>query len=421
MALDLRPTPPEALPFLFEDRHRALAEVLRRLSVETLAPAEDAHARAEAAALTDVRPAPEPAGDRAQALARTLADAGVLGLAVPEAFGGVAVGRPDDLDVRSLCLAREHLAWASGLADTTFAMQGLGTYPITRFGTEAQKQAVLPDGGLGRAARRLRPHRGRGGLGRRRHGLPRHARTATAGASTGRRPSSPTPGSPGPTWSSPPPSRGTRRPPAPSWSSPATRASPSPSASSPPPTTRSGRCASTAAGSPRAASSGRSGQGLKIALSTLDVFRTTVAAAALGLARRALDEATHRALARRQFGRPLADRQQVQAYLAESAVELEAARLLTYRAAWHKDTVGGRVTRPSAMAKLFATEAAQRIVDRAVQLHGGTGVLRGVTVERLYREVRALRIYEGTSEIQRLVIAGDLLREAGEAGEPEPR
>ncbi len=420
MALDLRPTPPEALPFLFEDRHRALAEVLRRLSVETLAPAEDAHARAEAAALADGHPAPEPAGDRARALARTLAGAGVLGLAVPEAFGGVAVGRPDDLDVRSLCLAREHLAWASGLADTTFAMQGLGTWPVTRFGTEAQKRSVLPAVARGEQ-------------------LAAFALTeAEAGSDVGAMACRATQDGDG--W---------RLDGEKTFISNAGIAGPHVVFATTEPGNKKAACAFLVhAGDPGftvaepllAAADhplgtlrfdgcrlpadrllGEPGQGLKIALSTLDVFRTTVAAAALGLARRALDEATHRALARRQFGRPIADHQQVQAYLAESAVELEAARLLTYRAAWHKDTVGGRVTRPSAMAKLFATEAAQRIVDRAVQLHGGTGVLRGVTVERLYREVRALRIYEGTSEIQRLVIAGDLLREAGEAGEPEPR
>ncbi|MCB9529358.1 MAG: acyl-CoA dehydrogenase, partial [Myxococcales bacterium] len=153
---------------------------------------------------------------------------------------------------------------------------------------------------------------------------------------------------------------------------------------------------------------GAEGEGFALAMATLDVFRTTVGGAALGMARRALDEAIDRALARRQFGRPIFDQQQVAAYLADSATELDAARLLVFRAAWLRDTRAGRVSAEVAMGKLFATEAAQRIIDRAVQIHGGLGVTRGSVPERLYREVRALRIYEGTSEIQRVVIAAGL-------------
>jgi len=156
---------------------------------------------------------------------------------------------------------------------------------------------------------------------------------------------------------------------------------------------------------------GGEGEGFKIAMTTLDTFRPTVGAAALGLARRGLDEAISYARRRVQFGRPLSEFQATQMKLAEMATELDAARLLVYRAAWKKDTEAGRVTLESAMAKLFATEAAQRIIDAAVQIHGGTGVVRGSVVEHLYREVRALRIYEGTSEIQKLVIAGQLLKE----------
>jgi acyl-CoA dehydrogenase len=155
---------------------------------------------------------------------------------------------------------------------------------------------------------------------------------------------------------------------------------------------------------------GAEGEGFKIAMSTLDTFRPTVGAAAVGLAWRGLDEAVSYAKARVQFGRPLAEFQATQMKLAEMSTELDAARLLVHRAAWKRDTEGGRVTLESAMAKLFATEAAQRIIDAAVQIHGGTGVVRGSVVEHLYREVRALRIYEGTSEIQKLVIAGQLLR-----------
>jgi acyl-CoA dehydrogenase len=156
---------------------------------------------------------------------------------------------------------------------------------------------------------------------------------------------------------------------------------------------------------------GLPGQGMKIALATLDVFRTTVGAAALGLARRALDEALERVKSRRVFGRMLAEFQLTQARLADMALAVDAAALLVYRAAWVKDSAGGRVTREAAMAKLFATESAQQVIDSALQLFGGTGVVSGVVVERLYREIRALRIYEGTSEIQKLVIADSLLRE----------
>jgi acyl-CoA dehydrogenase len=155
---------------------------------------------------------------------------------------------------------------------------------------------------------------------------------------------------------------------------------------------------------------GAEGEGLKIALSTLDLFRSSVGAAACGIGARALQEAATYATRRRQFGSALSEFQTTRIALADMATELDAARLLVYRAAWTKDGGAARVTRESSMAKLFATEAAQRIADRAVQIHGGLGVTRGVVVERLYREVRALRIYEGTSEIQRLVIAEQVLK-----------
>ena len=155
---------------------------------------------------------------------------------------------------------------------------------------------------------------------------------------------------------------------------------------------------------------GEAGRGLRVAFGTLDVFRSTVGAAALGFARRALDEAVAHVRGRQAFGQRLADFQLTQARLADMAVAVDASALLVYRAAWTRDAGAERVTREAAMAKLHATEAAQRVVDDAVQLFGGRGVVRGETVERLYREVRALRIYEGTSEIQKLVIAGELLK-----------
>lgn len=156
---------------------------------------------------------------------------------------------------------------------------------------------------------------------------------------------------------------------------------------------------------------GNEGDGFRLAMETLDTFRASVGAAACGMARRALDESVRYASTRKQFGRLLCEHQLVQEKLADMATELDAARLLVYRAAYLRDTSEARVTREASEAKLFATEAAGRIIDSAVQIHGGAGLVRGSVVERLYRDVRALRIYEGTSEIQKLVIAGQLLRE----------
>src|SRR6476660_7111505 len=160
---------------------------------------------------------------------------------------------------------------------------------------------------------------------------------------------------------------------------------------------------------PASALIGRAGDGFKIAMATLDVFRTSVGAAALGFARRALDETLKRAANRHLFGAPLADLQMVQGHVADMALEIDAAALLIYRAAWTKDMGAARVTREAAMAKLFATEAAQRVIDNAVQIHGGDGVRSGHPVETLYREIRALRIYEGASDVQKIVIARSVL------------
>jgi acyl-CoA dehydrogenase len=155
---------------------------------------------------------------------------------------------------------------------------------------------------------------------------------------------------------------------------------------------------------------GEAGQGFKLAMRNLDVFRTTVAAAALGFSRRALDESLERAKKRQMFGQALAEFQMTQAKLADMATRIDAGALLAYRSAWTKDHLQKRVTREAAMAKMFATESAQQVIDDAVQLCGGLGVMRGHPVERLYREVRALRIYEGATEVQKLIIARDLLK-----------
>jgi acyl-CoA dehydrogenase len=155
---------------------------------------------------------------------------------------------------------------------------------------------------------------------------------------------------------------------------------------------------------------GGPGEGFKVAMATLDIFRSTVAAAALGLARRAFDEAVDRAAGRRLFGAPLADLQLTQAALADSAIDIDAAALLVYRAAWCKDRGAVRVTRESSSAKAFATEMAQRVIDRAVQIFGGHGVRVGTKVEALYREIRALRIYEGATEVQKVIVARELMK-----------
>jgi len=156
---------------------------------------------------------------------------------------------------------------------------------------------------------------------------------------------------------------------------------------------------------------GDEGEGFKLAMQTLDTFRVSVGAAAVGMARRALDEAVAHLKTRVQFGKPLAAQQMLQGYIADMATELDASRLLVFRAAHAKDTTDERVTTEVAMAKMYATEAAQRIIDKAVQLFGGLGVTRGQVVEQLYRDIRPLRIYEGTTEIQRLIISRAYLRD----------
>jgi acyl-CoA dehydrogenase len=151
------------------------------------------------------------------------------------------------------------------------------------------------------------------------------------------------------------------------------------------------------------------GQGFRIAMSVLDVFRPTVAAAALGFARRALDESVARATSRELFGAPMAELQMVQGHIADMALDIDAAALLVYRAAWLKDSGAPRISREAAMAKLFSTDRAQSVIDKAVQIHGGDGVRKGSIVESLYREIRALRIYEGASDVQKIIIARQVI------------
>jgi acyl-CoA dehydrogenase len=342
------------------------------------------------------------------ALVRALGQAGLLRACMPAAQGGAR----EHVDVRSLCLARERLARASGLADFAFAMQGLGSAPITLFGNAAQQRAWLPgvgdgariaafalsepDAGSDVAAIAATATRERDGAWRldgvktwiSNGGLADFyvvfARTDAAAEK---------------------PSRGLAAFVV-DAATPGLDASERIDVSAPHPLATL-RLANCRVGADRML--GNSGDGFRIAMATLDLFRTTVGAAALGFARRALDESLGRARQRRLFGRMLADFQLTQARLGEMALAIDASALLVYRAAWTRDTQGRRVTREASMAKLFATESAQQVIDAAVQLHGGLGVVRGVAVERLYREIRALRIYEGASEVLKLIIGAKAL------------
>jgi acyl-CoA dehydrogenase len=371
-------------PFL-DASHRDLAGRARAFGERHLrAQAQDERAPAE----------------RTREVVRLLATADLLGAAVPPPYGF--------MDLRSLVVVRESLAYYSSLADTAFAMQGLGSYAIRLAGSDAQRERWLrpvvrgdvlaafavtePEAGSDLAGVRTRASAD-GALWRL-SGLKTFISNAgIAGLYTVLARSSDAEGHRGLSMflvDAEAPGIAVR--------------ALEPMAPHPIGEVRFD-------GTP-AVLVGAEGKGFGLALATLESFRPSVGAAACGLASRALDEAVRHTLARRQFGQALSSFQATQLALAEMYVELEAARLLVRRAAWLKDDGAERITREAAAAKLAATEAAQRVVDRAVQLHGGQGVMRGATVERLYREVRALRIYEGTSEIQKLVVARELLKEA---------
>ena len=376
-----------ALPF-FDDAHRTLASALGRWADDEL-PRDE--------------PAADGVDDRCRDLVRLLGEAGWLRHTVPGAYGGAR----ERLDVRSLCLARETLAHHSGLADFAFAMQGLGAGPISLYGAPALRRRYLPrvadgrsiaafaiseaDAGSDVVAMRTTARRdgdewvidgekswiSNGGIADHyvvfcRHGDAEREFVALVVEADD-------PGF--------------------SVIDRIRTMAPHPLA-----TIRFDGCRV-----PAKRLVGEEGKGLRVALGTLDVFRSTVGAAALGFARRALDEALDHAAERRLFGRALQEFQLTQAKLATMATAVDASALLVYRAAFVKDEGAERVTREAAMAKLYATEAAQRVIDGAVQLLGGRGVVAGHPVERLYREIRALRIYEGTSEVQQLVIAGQLI------------
>lgn len=313
------------------------------------------------------------------------------------------------LDVRSLCLIREILARHDGLADFSFAMQGLGTGAISLFGTDEQKSEWLPLTRAGKAIPAFALTEAGSGS-----DVANNAMTATSSGNhyvlNGQK-----------TWISNGGIADVYTVFARTGEAPGAKGM---SAFVVPANTEGvevvERLETIAphplatlrfddARVPATAMIGAPGQGFKIAMSVLDVFRSTVAAAALGFARRALDEALARASSRHVQGAPLFDLQMVQGHIADMALDVDAAALLVYRAAWTKDSGALRVTREAAMAKLFATDQAQQVIDKAVQLHGGDGVKSGETVERLYREIRALRIYEGASDVQRVVIARQAL------------
>ncbi len=318
-----------------------------------------------------------------------------------------------DLDLRSCALIRETLAGASPLADSVFALQALGSVPIVLAGTPELKERWLPAMAAGRAMAAFAMTEPEAGSDvasiatrARREGddyVLDGAKTFISNAGLADfyvvfATTDPTLGKKGIScFVVGAETRGLR------FVGPQILSAPHPL----------GEITFAGCRVPAASRLGNEGEGLTLGLATLDLLRATVAAAACGMGERALSEALDHALTRKQFGKPLAEFQLIQAKLARMATDLAASRLLTYRAAWEKDTGATRVTLESAMAKSFATEAAQRIVDDAVQILGGRGVLAGHPLERLYRSVRALRIYEGTTEIQQLIVASQLIRARG--------
>ncbi len=373
-------------PF-FEDSHRQLSRELETWADSALADLELQHDDVDAACRT---------------LVGELGRAGFLRNAVPANFGG----NTPNLDVRTLCLTRETLARYSGLADFAFAMQGLGSGSMSLFGSDSIRERYLPGVASGDCIAAFALSEPNAGsdvaamtTSARRDGddyilngtktwisnggiadfYTVFARTSNAGGSKGIScfvVDADTPGF--------------------SVTERINVIAPHPL----------GTLVFDECRVPSTQRVGEEGRGFMIAMATLDVFRSTVGAAALGFARRALDEAVAYSSSRKMFSGRLADLQMTQSALGEMALEIDASALLIYRAAWKKDSGAQRITREAAMAKLYATESAQKIIDKAVQLHGGMGVVSGNMVESLYREIRALRIYEGASEVQKVIIGG---------------
>jgi acyl-CoA dehydrogenase len=339
-------------------------------------------------------------------LVRQLGEAGWLSYAIGgRTYGGAA----DEIDTRALCIIRETLAQHSGLADFAFGMQGLGSGAITLFGSEEQKQSYLPRVRAGSAIAAFALSEADAGS------------DAAALACTAERSGDDYVLEGEKLWVSNGPiadfflvfARTGEAPGAKGISAfivdagaPGVRVTERIEVMAPHSLARLAFSDCRISATQRL---GEPGRGFAVAMATLDIFRTSVAAAALGFARRAFREAMKRATTRRMFGRTLSDMQLTQARLASMAIEIDAAALLTYRAAWMRDR-GHRVTVEAAMAKLTSTEAAQRVIDGAMQIMGGLGVVSGETVEQLYREIRPLRIYEGATEVQQLIIARGLLK-----------
>ncbi|MEE8271569.1 MAG: acyl-CoA dehydrogenase family protein [Alphaproteobacteria bacterium] len=377
-------------PF-FDDGHRVLARDLDAWAARALPPIVDG--------------APRDVDGACRALVRRLGDDGWLRHCVPASHGGAAAA----LDVRALCLIRETLARHAGLADFAFAMQGLGSGPISLFGTPALKDRYLPPVRDGRAIAAFALSETEAGS-----DVAALATTAIRDGDDYRLDGSKT-------WISnggiadfyvvfartgeAPGARGLSAfvvdadTPGLAVAERIEVIAPHPLA-----TLAFGDCRV-----PADRLLGQPGDGFRIAMATLDIFRATVGAAALGFARRALDEAIDRAAGRRMFGGVLADLQLIQGRIADMATAIDASALLVYRAAWTKDQGAARITREAAMAKMYATEAAQQVIDAAVQIFGALGVVSGVKVEELYREIRALRIYEGATEVQKIIIARQAL------------
>ena len=380
-------------PF-FDERHRNFATKLTTWAKNEIAPLEnDDHNTNETL-------------DRSfKSIIHKLGEAGWLKYTIPKAFGGAL----DELDVRHMALARSILGYHAGLADFAFAMQGLGSGSITLFGSEELKQKYLPDVGLGKRTAAFAISEPEGGSD--------VASMSTSAALDGNHYVI----NGVKTWISNAGiadqyvlfARTGDAPGAKGLSAfvidadnPGLKVTDRINVIAPHPL---GTVTLTDCRVPTSSMLGQSGDGFKVAMTTLDIFRTTVGAAALGFARRAMDEAIDRSKTREAFGKKIGDFQIIQAKIGDMAVKIDAAALLIYRSAWVKDVHRTRVTRESSMAKLYATESAQEVIDEAVQIFGGMGVVSGVIVERLYREIRALRIYEGTSEIQKLVIAGQAM------------
>jgi acyl-CoA dehydrogenase len=375
-------------PF-FEDRHRVWAEKLGAWAKTNLSDID--HHDVDAAC---------------RKLVKALGDGGFLSVTAPGEGN-------DKLDVRTLALARETLAYHAGLADFAFAMQGLGAGPISLYGTQEQRAQWLPKTRNGEAIAAFALSE------------PASGSDVANISTTARRDGDAYVLDGEKTWISnggiadlyivfartgeAPGARGLSAFIV-SGDNPGLHIAERLHVIAPHPLAR---LRFENCRVPASAMVGKLGEGFKIAMATLDVFRTTVAAAALGFARRALAETLQRASKRELFGAPMADLQMVQGHLADMALEIDAAALLVYRAAWTKDMGAARVTKEAAMAKFYATEAAQRVIDTAVQLHGGDGVRAGHPVETLYREIRALRIYEGASDVQKVVIARSVLSEIG--------